>query len=531
MKKKIACFLAVFMVISSTSGYAFAANFEDMPTDWSTPALEAAVANGLLKGDDGKIMPKAFLTRAQMATIVNRAFGTTEKASLKQFNDVATTAWYHDDMAKAVHMEAFKGSGNQLNPDNNITRQEAFVVLARAFKMSTTDTKVLNQFSDKNMVSSWAEEGIAALVANGYVSGSDGKLNPTQNITRAEFAQIMYNLVKTYVKSAETYSQDTQGNVMVNVPGVTLKDMKITGDLIIGDGVGNGEVTLNNVVVTGTTIIRGGGTHSIIISDHSDLGDIIVARVDGEVRVFAEDGTQVGTVVVDGKDDVIIEGEVEKVFVEATDITVIAKSANFESVTVDGAGSKVVADEKTTIEKVTVNAQNAEIVSKEGTTIKKVIVNQDGVEINGSGSVDSVDANANNIVVETSGTDVTAAEGTKGVKAGDETVNAGETGTVSDNSNNGGGGGGGSHSSNETVSILSKPTLGMPTSEVKVQVDGSYVDTFDLYFDGSLLVSTSNDNGKVVVASAVLQDLSRVEIKIDGELKSDSNMQLGTWSE
>jgi hypothetical protein len=48
--------------------------FSDMPNDWSTKALENAVRNGLLNGADGKIMPKENLTRAQMATIINRGF-------------------------------------------------------------------------------------------------------------------------------------------------------------------------------------------------------------------------------------------------------------------------------------------------------------------------------------------------------------------------------------------------------------------------------------------------------------------------
>lgn len=174
MKKQIASLLAATMITSMTSGAALASNFEDMPSNWSTAALEAAVSNGLLRGDNGKIMPNAFLTRAQMATMINRAFGTMEKASLSSFTDVPVNAWYYDDMAKAVQMQAFQGSGSQLNPNNLITREEAFVVLARAFNMSDSNSNALNQFTDQNSISSWAEEGIAALVSKGYVAGANG---------------------------------------------------------------------------------------------------------------------------------------------------------------------------------------------------------------------------------------------------------------------------------------------------------------------------------------------------------------------
>jgi hypothetical protein len=204
-------------------------------------------------------MPNDNLTRAQMATVVNRAFGTTEKVSLSSYTDVAVNAWYYDDMAKAVQMKTFVGSGDKLNPDNNITREEAFAVLARAFKLSGAAASALDKFSDKALVSSWAKDGVTSLVSEGYVAGYNGQLNPKKYITRAEFAQIMDNLLKNYIKTAGTYTTDYTGNVMINVPGVTLKDIKITGDLIIGDGVGNGDVTLDGVTVTGRTIIRGGG--------------------------------------------------------------------------------------------------------------------------------------------------------------------------------------------------------------------------------------------------------------------------------
>lgn len=615
MKKQIAGFLAATMLTTLIPTVALASNYTDMPTDWSKAGLEAAISNGLLKGDNGKIMPNAFLTRAQMATMVNRAFGTTEKASLSNFVDVPSSAWYYDDMAKAVHMQTFMGSCNQLNPDNFITREEAFAVLARAFKLSDENGTALNGFSDKDSVSSWAKGGISALVSAGYVSGFNGQINPKQNITRAEFAKIMDNLVKTYVQKAETYSHDAQGNVMVNVPGAVLKNMTITGNLIIGDGVGNGDVTLENVVVTGTTIVRGGGVNSIRITGNSDLKNIVVVRVDGEVRVYAENGTQVGTVVVDGKDDVIIEGKVGEIKVDANNIQVIAKNATIGSVILSGDHSSLVANDKVTIKSVVVNAKGSEIVAEKGSTIKEVVANQEGAKISGTGTVSSVQANANNVVVSTPSTAVTAAQGTTGVMAGTSKVEAGKTGTVSNSpSTTGGGGGGGSSSSNVAVNsvavssagnvssvekgsklqmtatvspdnasnkavtwsvingtgtatidtsglltatkegtvtvratakdgsgkyaekaitvtlatqvleILSQETLGLPTSEVKVKIDSKEVSSFELYFDGKVLASTTN--GKVVVASAVLKDLSRVQIKIGTDLLSDSNNQL-----
>ena len=44
----------------------------------------------------------------------------------------------------------------------------------------------------------------------------------------------MNNILKNYIKNSGTYTDDLNGNVMINVPDVTQKDMTITGDLVIG---------------------------------------------------------------------------------------------------------------------------------------------------------------------------------------------------------------------------------------------------------------------------------------------------------
>jgi uncharacterized protein YjdB len=409
-KRRLALLLTLAMILSMFPINAFATEFSDMPDDWSTKALENAVANGLLKGDNGKIMPNENLTRAQMATIVNRAFGATEKSSIDGFTDVKKDAWYYDEMSKAVQMKTFIGSGDKLYPDNSITREEAFIVLARAFKLSGVNENALDKFSDKDNISDWAVDGVASLVATGYIAGSNGRINPKQNITRAEFAQVMDNLLKNYINKEGTYTEDYSGNLMINVPNVTLKGLTVTGDLIIGDGVGDGEVTLDDVTVTGRVLVRGGGENSIKIIGNSNIKNIIIARVDGIVRIYAEDGTEIGEVIVDGNDDVIIEGGFTSVTIVGPDITVTATNASIESASIEGENSNIIIDENSSVKTINVNASN--------------------VEINGEGTVESVIANANNVEVKVPGASVTAGEGTTGVTAGDKPVEPGKTETV-----------------------------------------------------------------------------------------------------
>ncbi len=98
-------------------------------------------------------------------------------------------------MDKSSSNETFQGNKGLLNPDAPITREEAFAVISRAFKVENTK-KSPKGYSDLSDISVWAREEVYGLINAGYVQGSNGMIKPKETITRAEFAQLMYNLVK-----------------------------------------------------------------------------------------------------------------------------------------------------------------------------------------------------------------------------------------------------------------------------------------------------------------------------------------------
>ena len=246
---------AMLLPMNVFAGTVKASDFKDMPSDWSAEHLIKAVDNGLLTGSDGNINASGALTAAELATIVNRAFGAKETASLDEFTDVALTAWYREDMAKAVKMGTFKGANGKLSPESPVTRERAFTVLARAFALDGGSSDTLSAFADKDDVSAWAASSTAALVSAGHVNGSDGKINPKSNITRAEFAKLINSLASSYIDKNGTDSKTVNGNAVVRESGVSLSGLTVNGDLIIADGAEN--IKLDNVRVTGRIIIRG----------------------------------------------------------------------------------------------------------------------------------------------------------------------------------------------------------------------------------------------------------------------------------
>lgn len=271
------------MLLSTNAFAAVPSDFSDFPTDWSAPAMTHAVQNGLLNGSDGKILPKGLLTRAQMATMVNRAFASSAKASLTSFTDMVPGVWHYDEMAKSVQMGAFQGADGKLSPNDPITREQAFAVLARAFGLADGKASSLDKFSDGAQVSSWARGAVATLVEQGYVTGADGALNPQSYITRAEFAQVMDALVAAY-GDQDLKDQTVEGNLILR-SNSTLENVTVKGDLILADGVS--AASLKNVTVTGRLVVRG-GTDGVKLTKSTAKGGIRLANPNGTPKVTVD---------------------------------------------------------------------------------------------------------------------------------------------------------------------------------------------------------------------------------------------------
>ena len=409
MKKQVLSLaLSATMLASMLPKPAFAADntttFPDMPNDWSTQALQSAINNGLLNGIDGKIAAGENLTRAQMAAIVTRAFGTNGKANISSFGDVNAGDWFYDAMASSVLMGAFQGDGVNLNPNANITRQEAFTVLARLFTLSGGDQSVLSSYTDGAQVADWAKDSMASMVAAGYVKGSDNMLNPLSSITRAEFAQVMDNLVKTYFAD-NRLNVNANGNAVLNKAG-TLEGATISGDLIIGDGAAEGDVVLKNVTVSGRLLVRGGGTSTVTLEGNAKVGSIAVNKPTGAVRV--KNNTQKSVNVNALSDNVVLTGDFNEVNANASQGTVTLTGADVATMNVAGTSAKVVVSEKSTVETMNVqgSASGAAVSVQSGTNVKTM-------NTAASKAVVTVNGTVNTMSVAGSDTTVKAEEGAK----------------------------------------------------------------------------------------------------------------------
>ncbi len=354
MKRKILGILLAFVLVFSLLPAAALASYADTEDHWAETAIDKWSDLGILEGWDGSFKPNDPITRGDFALVVDRIM-QYKTSSDTYFGDLDNT-YYTEAILHANNAGIMTGDAGLIRPTDDITREEAFKMLAMAFGVMTSDVSA--GYDDQADISSWAEGYINALTALGYIEGNDNMCMPQDTITRAEVVTVLDNAISLLCNTAQTYSDmNLSGIVIINTPGVTLDDVVIDGDLIIAEGVGDGEATLNNVTVTGSTIVRGGGENSIYITGTSDISMLIIEKTDdGKIRVVTESGATVDVVYVDdGSDEIILTGTFGSVTIDAG-VTVRAVNAAVDMVTINHEDGVFIIDELSSVGTLVANA-------------------------------------------------------------------------------------------------------------------------------------------------------------------------------
>ncbi|MEG1661958.1 MAG: S-layer homology domain-containing protein, partial [Clostridiales bacterium] len=327
MKKSLTLLLAIMTILSIMAIPAFAtanktttapitANFLDTTDHWASAAIDRWSGYGIIKGDHtGHFRPDANLTRGEMATIISNLLGLSHKAD-NTYADLKGSEWYADAVLKCTALGILKGDGSNCNATTSISRQEATVMLGRALGMEPAATPDLSTFTDAASVAPWAAGYVSAMAKNHIINGmGEGKFSPNLNINRASVMTILDQAITDYINKAGTYTINSVGLTVVAVPNVILENSKLT-NLLVAEGVGEGDFTLLNTKVTGSTVARGGGINSFIIMGDSDIAKIIISKIDGAIRISVQGKANVTVVEIkDGRDDVFIEGKFNTILV------------------------------------------------------------------------------------------------------------------------------------------------------------------------------------------------------------------------
>lgn len=173
---------------------------------WAADAINTLAQKGIVNGvSSTEYAPANNIRRADFMLLLIRMLDLKSDVT-DNFDDVPADAYYYEGVGIAKALGLTTGVGdNKFNPEANITRQEMFILAYRILKaqgveLAEADESAINTFDDYASIADYAKEGLASLVKNELIQGSDNKINPAGNATRAETAVFIYRLYNLFNK-------------------------------------------------------------------------------------------------------------------------------------------------------------------------------------------------------------------------------------------------------------------------------------------------------------------------------------------
>ena len=248
-------FLFLLTLTLCTAMTSEAIAFSDVEGHWAEKSIQKAEEMKVITGyENNRFMPDSYMTRAELVAIINR-FLEIQSETDKYIPDVTRQDWFHSDVRKALSAGIIKGDTNgYVRPNDYVTREEAAVIMCRAFYSEADGNVDTLSFKDNDSISSWSRADILTFVKNGYITGyPDGELKPKNNITRAEIITILERIIAGDIE-APMRDKKVNGNWIINQKNSQLKNVEFFGDLIIGETAGE-SLYLSNVVVNGNLVL------------------------------------------------------------------------------------------------------------------------------------------------------------------------------------------------------------------------------------------------------------------------------------
>ncbi len=178
-------------------------SFKDVPENvWYNKPVSFIAARGITSGTgNGRYSPESILTRGEFIVLLMRAYGISpDDNPTENFSD-AGYGYFAGYLAAAKRLGISAGVGNNMfAPGTEITRQEMFTMIYNALKAidmlpEGESGRKLSDFTDAGQIAPWAKDAMTLLVKTGTIVGSGATLTPLGKSTRAQMAQVLYNIL------------------------------------------------------------------------------------------------------------------------------------------------------------------------------------------------------------------------------------------------------------------------------------------------------------------------------------------------
>ena len=202
MKKLLAGLLVAGMLSITTAPVFAYAGIDDVDASyWAQTEIAEVVNDSVMFLNNGNFRPEEKISRVDFVTALLKVLGNDRAVitSDVSFSDVASYGADHDAVARSQQIGLVYGyPDGTFRPQGNILRDEAQSVISHITIDGTVDNNIISKYSDARKVPNWAKKVYAKTLSYGiYVNHpNENELRPTEDLTRAEAAVLLYRLSK-----------------------------------------------------------------------------------------------------------------------------------------------------------------------------------------------------------------------------------------------------------------------------------------------------------------------------------------------
>lgn len=172
----------------------------DIEGNWAETYIQKLYQDGIVLPREGNMYkPGDNITRAEFAVYLSNAIGLKESKYGGGYMDVSYADPYAGYIETASKAGLIQGYGGRFYPDQNITRQDAAVIMTRALKFLNKNRQayVMPDFKDKDIIADYAVDAVKLMYELKIMTGKpDNLFAPKDFTTRGEAAKIIWTFME-----------------------------------------------------------------------------------------------------------------------------------------------------------------------------------------------------------------------------------------------------------------------------------------------------------------------------------------------
>ena len=202
MKKIFAAlFLSCLVSFSAVNAEENSNAIKDIPADfWAKQQVETVLSDNIMQVDsEGNFNPDKPITRIEFVSALLKILSNDNlDVNIKNnFSDINDKQEFFNDVLRSEQLGLIYGyPDGTFQPQKTMLKSETTSIISHITKDKYIDCAILDKYSDKNDIPSWAKIPYAKSINYGiYINYPDeNKLEPNRNITRAETAVLLTRL-------------------------------------------------------------------------------------------------------------------------------------------------------------------------------------------------------------------------------------------------------------------------------------------------------------------------------------------------